>query len=129
MELRDRVAVVTGASSGIGAAVAVELARRGATVVAVARRAELLEETAAACRRHTEASFARPADVGAPGACRDLAADVADRLGRVDVVVNNAGISPDEDPRRRALADAEEIMAVNFFGPVALVDATLPSML
>ncbi|MCU1463570.1 MAG: short-chain dehydrogenase [Acidimicrobiales bacterium] len=129
MDVRERVAVVTGASSGIGAAVAVELARRGATVVAVARRADRLEETTAACRRHTSDSFARPTDVGAPGACRELADEVAARLGRVDIVVNNAGISPGEDPRRRALADADAIMAVNFFGPVALVDATLPGML
>jgi NAD(P)-dependent dehydrogenase (short-subunit alcohol dehydrogenase family) len=129
MQLRDRIAVVTGASSGIGAATALELARRGATVVGVARRADRLEETMAACRRHAPASWGKQADVGSTDACREIAADVAARFGKVDIVVNNAGISPDEDPRQHALADAERIMAVNFFGPVALVDATLPGML
>src|SRR5207249_11226776 len=71
----------------------------------------------------------RPADVGSTDACREVVGDVLSRFGRVDIVVNNAGISPDEDPRRRALADAESIMAVNYFGPVALVDAVLPGML
>ena len=129
VDLRDRVAIVTGASSGIGAATARELARRGATVVGVARRADRLDEVMAACLRDGPASWGRPSDVGDTDACRQVVADVLDRFGRVDIVVNNAGISPDEDPRQRALADAERIMAVNFFGPVALVDAVLPGML
>jgi NAD(P)-dependent dehydrogenase (short-subunit alcohol dehydrogenase family) len=129
VELRDRIALVTGASSGIGAATAIELARRGATVVAVARRADRLDETISACRRHAPESWAQPADVGSRDACRQVAEDAIERFGRVDVVVNNAGISPGEDPRQHALADAERIMAVNFFGAVAMADATLPGML
>jgi short-subunit dehydrogenase len=129
VKVRDRVAVVTGASSGIGAATAVALARAGATVVGVARRAEKLEATIDECRRHAPGSIAVAGDVSS----RDLGAQVVreatDRFGRVDILVNNAGISPGEDPVHRMVEDAETIMAVNFFGPVYLTAAALPGMI
>ena len=123
------MAIVTGASSGIGAATAVELARRGAVVAAVARREDKLAATAAACQRWTPRSFAAPADVSDAAACARLVDEVRTRAeGPVDILVNNAGISPIEDPVRHAAEDAERIMAVNFFGPVRLAGAVLPDM-
>src|SRR5205085_6329523 len=93
MDIGGRVAIVTGASSGIGAAVAVDLARRGATVVAVARRKDRLEATVEACAAHSPASIAHPADVSSRPACEDVVSATQATFGRVDILVNNAGTS------------------------------------
>jgi short-subunit dehydrogenase len=129
VKVGGRVAVVTGASSGIGAAVAVELARRGATVVAVARRADRLEETVAACRVSAPESIAHPADVSSRPACEDLIDRTTARMGRVDILVNNAGISVHKNAVRTSVEEVDRVMAVNFFGPVYLTMAALPGML
>jgi short-subunit dehydrogenase len=129
MHIRGAVAVVTGASSGIGAAIAVELARRGATVAAVARREDKLAATAAQCHRWSPRSVAVPADVGDRASCERLLTEVVDRVGSsVDILVNNAGISPAEDVLHRAVEDVERVMAVNFLGPVYLTSGVLADM-
>jgi NAD(P)-dependent dehydrogenase (short-subunit alcohol dehydrogenase family) len=122
MEIRGSVAVVTGASSGIGAATAEALAGRGAKVVAVARRAELLNDLVARCGN---GAVAMPGDVSD----RAFAERTIAEIGRVDILVNNAGISPGEDVTSRAIDDAERIMAVNFFGAIHFAGAALPGML
>ena len=122
MKLQGSVAVVTGASSGIGAATAEALSYRGAKVVAVARRAEQLNEVVARCGHDAVALVGDVAD-------RTLADRLMQEIGRVDILVNNAGISPGEDVTTRAVDDAERIMAVNFFGAIYLAGAVLPGML
>jgi short-subunit dehydrogenase len=129
MKIRGAVAIVTGASSGIGAATAVELARRGATVVAVARRRERLDATVADCRRHAAESIAHPADVADRAACDELVARTAERLGKVDIVVNNAGISLRRHAAQASVEEIERVMQVNFYGAVYLTTAALPGML
>ena len=128
MDIRGSVALVTGASSGIGAVVAADLARRGATVVVTARRESELEQTAEACRRHSPGSFAVVSDLSEPGEGARVVREASERLGRVDIVVNNAGISI----RRHALdttpEDVERVMRVNFFGAVHTTMAALPGM-
>lgn len=121
-------ALVTGASSGIGAALAVTLAREGATVGVCARRADRLAEVLAACCEHAPDSRMWVFDVGDLDAIPDFAHTVESELGGVDLLVNNAGI-----PKRRRIpelteADLEEVMRVNFLAPVALVRALLPGM-
>jgi short-subunit dehydrogenase len=128
MKVDGSIAIVTGASSGIGAAAAVRLAERGATVIGVARREDRLAETIAACRRHNEASTAHAGDVSSRAFAREVVADAQARFGRVDILVNNAGISPAEDPVHHTADDVEAIMAVNFYGPIYLADAVLPGM-
>ncbi|MEY2446922.1 MAG: hypothetical protein QOH79_398, partial [Acidimicrobiaceae bacterium] len=128
MQVNSLIAIVTGASSGIGAATAVRLAERGATVVGVARREDRLAETIAACRRHNDACVAHAGDVSRRSIATEVVADAHERFGRVDILVNNAGISPPEDPLHHAANDVEAVMAVNFYGPVYLADAVLPGM-
>jgi short-subunit dehydrogenase len=123
------IAIVTGASSGIGAATAVRLAEKGATVVGVARREDRLAATIAACRRHTDASVAHAGDVSSRPFASEVVSDAEARFGRVDILVNNAGISPPEDPLHRAADDVEAVMGVNLFGPIYLADAVLPGMI
>lgn len=127
--IRGRVAIVTGASSGIGRAVALDLAARGATVIACARRGPLLEEVAAACRRTAPESEAAVLDVADRGAVEALVNRILERHGRVDVLVNNAGISMRVHATRLTVEDVERVMAVNFMGAVTATLAVLPSML
>ncbi|HEX4819441.1 MAG TPA: SDR family oxidoreductase, partial [Acidimicrobiales bacterium] len=128
MQIRDAIAIVTGSSSGIGAATARSLATKGATVVAVARRKDRLDEVVEACRRHSPDSFACAGDVADRAFVEDAVQQVHERFGRVDILVNNAGISPGEDVSERAADDAELIMAVNFFGAMYFAGAVLPGM-
>ncbi len=129
VKIRGAVAIVTGASSGIGAATAEELAKRGATVVAVARRVELLEQTVERCRRHTKASRACPMDITDRAACEELVADTVRDLGRVGIVVNNAGISLRRHAAKSSVDEIEQVMNVNFYGAVYVTMAALPGML
>lgn len=121
--------LVTGASSGIGAATAVAFAREGATVGVAARRVDRLAEVLADCREHAPESVALPVDLADLDGVEAFAANAAKELGGVDILVNNAGI-----PKRRRAAkltpdDLHEVMAVNFEAPVRLTAALLPAML
>ncbi len=129
MEIRGAVAIVTGASSGIGAATAEELARRGATVIAVARRREKLGEVVERCRRCTAASRSHPTDVADRAACEDLVRQTAADFGRVDIVVNNAGISLRRHAAHASVDEIQRVMDVNFYGAVYLTMVALPGML
>ena len=96
MSLKGNVALVTGGSRGIGRAVCVELARRGAAVaVNYGGSAEAAEETVQLCRALGVEAEAFQADVAVPAACEGLVVAVKERFGRLDILVNNAGISRD----------------------------------
>jgi short-subunit dehydrogenase len=121
--------LVTGASSGIGAALARTLAARGDTVGLVGRRADRLADVLADCTATSPASRSWTLDLLDLDAAERLALGAWDSLGPIDVLVNNAGT-----PKRRAAAaltpaDVESTMAVNFFAPVRMTLALLPRML
>jgi dehydrogenase/reductase SDR family member 7B len=126
MNLAKKVVWITGASSGIGAALAEACSRQGAHVVLSARRIEELEAVRRRCERPDQ-HFVLPLDMA--GADFDSAvADVLGRFGRIDVLVNNAGISQRSLAAETTLAVDRRIMEVNFFGVVSLTKAVLPVM-
>lgn len=123
-----RVTVVTGASSGIGRAIALTLADRGATVVGVARRRDLLDKLALELRSRSAESGVEVCDVGDADAYRATLAAVRRRLGRIDILVNNAGVDlmlyvPGGDE-----ATVRQVFDVNFFATVAGTLDVLPEM-
>ncbi|MGH9302264.1 MAG: SDR family NAD(P)-dependent oxidoreductase, partial [Acidimicrobiales bacterium] len=121
-------ALITGASSGIGAATAEELAQRGYTVGIVARRADRLAEVLDACRAHTPGSRSWVADLSDPQAAADLAIKAWDWFEGLDVLVNNAGIPMRRPVTSLCLDQVERVMRVNYLSPVAMTLAVLPRM-
>ncbi|HEY6318962.1 MAG TPA: SDR family NAD(P)-dependent oxidoreductase [Acidimicrobiia bacterium] len=119
------VAVVTGASSGIGRAIARELAAAGATVIGVARRESRLAELADELRRSAPASGYVVCDVSDTDAFGRALADVERDHGRIDILVNNAAIS---EPDGEGVAPYRALMDANYFSVVAGTLAVLPGM-
>ncbi|GAB2611430.1 SDR family oxidoreductase [Streptomyces capparidis] len=126
MRERDRVAVVTGASSGIGRATAAAFARRGWAVVLAARRTEELERAAAECRG--ERTLVVPTDVTDAGAVENLARQAVARFGRIDVWVNNAAVNAFGRFEDVPLEDFRKVLDVNVMGCVHGARAALPVM-
>lgn len=124
MRFRDHVVWVTGASSGIGEALAVAFSREGATLILSARRAEELERVRALCER-PERHVILPLDLTDEEAIKRA----AERAGRVDVLVHSGGVSQRSLAMQTELAVERSIMDLNFFGTVALTKAVLPSMI
>ncbi len=124
-----RTVLITGASSGIGAALARELAARGDTVGLVARREDRLAEVLDDCRRSAPASAMWVADLEEPEAADRVAAAALDAFGAVDVLVNNAAIPGVRHVTRLTPAEVERVMRVNLHAPVRLTLGLLPSML
>jgi short-subunit dehydrogenase len=120
---------VTGASSGIGAAVARELARRGDTVALVARRADRLDEVLADCRTTSPASERWAADLSDPTSAADLALTIWDHYAGLDVVINNAAVPMRRHVTRLTMYEVERTMRMNYLSPVAIALAVLPRML
>ncbi|HYR28740.1 MAG TPA: SDR family NAD(P)-dependent oxidoreductase [Thermoanaerobaculia bacterium] len=125
MNLRGKTAVVTGASSGIGRAVALEMARRGAHVILGARRADRLESVAAECRALGVQATAVACDVTSQDDCRRLIAAAP----RVDVLVNNAGFAIFDAIADASVEELHSMMDTNYFGLVHCTQAVLPQML
>ncbi len=129
LSVEGATVLVTGASSGIGAALAPLLAERGATVGVVARRADRLDEVLERCQAHAPESRSWVADLGDVDRAEQLALEAWDAFGGVDVLVHNAAI-----PKRRRIQEltadeVDHVMRVNFFAPARMTMAVLPRML
>ena len=127
--LAGEVAIVTGASSGIGAATARELARRGTTVVLAARRAGELDAQAQAIADAGGEALAIPTDVADPADVAFLVERTLDGFGRVDVLVNNAGAGWFRPLAWSPPGEISGLVAVNLLGAMLLTRAVLPGML
>ena len=131
VDLDGKRILLTGASSGIGESAAEQFARHGATVVAVARRQDLLDALVDRITDGGGTAIAIPCDLSDMDAVDALVADVEERLGGVDILINNAGRSI-----RRPLAeslerwhDVERTMVLNYYAPLRLIRGLAPGML
>lgn len=134
--LRNKIAIVTGASRGIGAAIAVRLAAEGARVALVARSVEAgssklpgsLEETAGRIRVLGGECFCIGANLAEPGQRAHIVPQTLERFGGVDVLVNNAAWSRFEPAHRQASRHVRLCFEVNFHAPLELIQQCVPSM-
>lgn len=128
-DLKGKNVLVTGASAGIGAALAEGFAARGATVGICARRADRLDTVLARCREHAPDSLAWTIDLSDLGALDGFARQAANELGGIDVLVNNAGIPKRKPVQVLTPAIVDELMQINYLSPVHLTLALLPGII
>jgi NAD(P)-dependent dehydrogenase (short-subunit alcohol dehydrogenase family) len=126
--LDGRVAIVTGASSGLGAAFALGLAEAGADVAICARRVEKLEATAERVRELGRRCLAVPADVAKPEDCTRVVEETVRELGRVDVLVNNAGVGTAVPATRESPEQFRQVIDVNLNGSYWMAQACARAM-
>lgn len=128
-DLQDAVAVVTGASTGIGRATVEAFCRRGARVVGVARTEETLVEALEDAGRSDEQTLAVPGDVSDPDTAGRVIERTLDRYDRIDVLVNNAGITRDNLLMRMSEEDWSDVMEVNLGGTFHFTKAVTRPMM
>ena len=129
MQLKGAVAVVTGASSGIGEATAVALAQRGAKVVLAARRPDRLEELAERIERAGGKALAVPCDVGDHEQLRKLRVITEEAYGPADILINNAGVPGGGEFVKLSYEQIQNVVQVNITGVMFGTRAFLPGML
>ena len=129
MNLEGRVALVTGASKGIGHACALTLARHGASIAVAARNQQKLEELAAAITASGGKAVAFPLDVADEDQVKSAVKAVISQFGKVDILVNNAGITRDQLVMRMKRADWDSVLATNLTSAYLCIQSVIPSML
>jgi 3-oxoacyl-[acyl-carrier protein] reductase len=127
--LQGRIALVTGASQGIGRACALELARAGATVALAARNESKLAESAAEIEAAGGAAAVFALDVASEDSIKTGAKAVLNKFGKVEILVNNAGITRDGLVLRMKRPDWDDVLATNLTGAFLLTQALLSPML
>lgn len=128
MSFRDQVVWITGASSGIGEALAYAVSERGARLIVSARREQKLLEVQAACA-DPHAHLVLPLDLTDPEAIEPAATAALKHGNRIDILIHNAGLSQRSLAKHTSLEVVRRILETNFFGTVALTVALLPAML
>ena len=128
MQLKDKVVWITGASSGIGEAVTYAFCRAGAKLVISSRREQELNLVKAKCSNPDDV-FVLPLDLCQFETLEEKKNQVLERFGRIDILINNGGISQRSFASETSLDVDQKIMNVNYFGTVALTKAVLPVML
>jgi 3-oxoacyl-[acyl-carrier protein] reductase len=127
--LTGKIALVTGASQGIGRACALELAAQGATIVLAARNIEKLTAVAAEIEAAGGTAKAYALDVASEDSIKSSAKQVLADLGAIHILVNNAGITKDGLALRMKLADFDEVLRTNLTGAFLLTQAVISSMM
>lgn len=125
-DLSNKVALVTGATGGIGADIARDLHKQGATIAITGRNTEKLDALKAELGERVE-SF--PADLSTSDAASDLVKSVEEKLGQIDILVNNAGLTRDNLAMRMKDEDWQQVLDVNLTAPFKLAQACMRGMM
>ena len=128
MLLKNARVIVTGASQGIGRAIALEFGRRGSRLALASRNRPALEELAASIGAEGGSAIVIPTDVTAPGALDRLAQDTIRDLGGIDILVNNAGIGMTAPIGDASSADVDAVFSLNVLAAAAAIRAVVPIM-
>jgi short-subunit dehydrogenase len=129
VDFNDKVIVITGASSGIGEASAVEFAKRKSSIVLVARRKENLESVAKNLAKYGNEILVCQCDVSKWHEVEQMSKTVLDKFGKIDILVNNAGFAIYGSVLELKIEEIESQMETNYFGMVYCIKAFLPKML
>ncbi len=130
MDIFQKTAVVTGASSGIGTAIALDLARAGASVVLAARRIKRLQELATLIQTTTESkALAVEADIANQSDIDELMSAATSGFGPVDILINNAGLGYFAPVHELDMQQVDHVLRVNLIGAMLCTKAVLPSMM
>ena len=127
--MKNKVVIITGASSGIGEACAIAYANKGAKVIIAARNVEKLNSVAEKIEEIGTEVLSVQCDVSVQEDCRKLIEQAITKFGRIDILINNAGISMRAIFNDMELDVMEKIMAINFFGTVYCTKFALPHIL
>ena len=128
MRLNNARVIITGASQGIGRAIALEFARRGARLVLVARNQPRLDELAASIRGAGGSAIVVPTDITADGAVERIAADAIREFDGIDILVNNAGIGLHGTIADTSTSDVAALFGLNVLAAAAAIRAVVPTM-
>ena len=128
MNCANKVVMITGASSGIGRGLAVELARRGAGIGLVARRAEVMAEVVREVEAAGSKALALPADVQDASSLSAAAATLSAEFGPIDILIANAGIGPTRDASQIDAKEIASVINVNVIGAANSAAAVIPEM-
>ena len=128
MDIKGKVVLITGASAGIGRATAERFARAGAKPALVARSADTLAGLAEELRAQGCEAIALPADLRDPAQVTRIVTDTAQRFGRLDVLINNAGQAAAGTVAEVSLEDFRQIIDLNIFAPLGAMQAAVPIM-
>ncbi|MCC5942450.1 MAG: SDR family oxidoreductase [Balneolaceae bacterium] len=129
MNIQKKVVWITGASSGIGEALAYEFNKRGALIILSSRRENELERVKEACIDAEERVKILPLDLADANSIEEKAEEARNLFGSVDMLINNGGISQRAYAVESSMETIRQVMEVNFFGTVALTKAVLPGMI
>ena len=129
MQIKDTVVIVTGASSGIGRATALALARQGATPVVVARRQPQLMALVEECQPYAPRASYIVADLGIKEEAENIVHETIKRYGRLDILINNAAVPMHKLIYRISAREAEDVMRINFYSCLWTTFAAIPYLL
>jgi len=129
MKFKNKVVVITGASSGIGEAAAIEFAKNGANIVLVGRKKSKLIEVEKKLSKYKISSLCCECDVSQKTQVKELCKQVLDKFGRIDILVNNVGFAIYGPVSKQSIEEIESQMNTNYFGMIYCTKNFLPKML